>query len=172
MTYYRRRYDVVWRHVPAWQQEACLGSILFKIFCWIFYSILASGDFCRLLITFANSLDPDRTSVMIWIQGWYSDSAPARIFWKKSKFWRTKVSRRQQNHKKLPSMQKVNTTNRNFTPIMIRWNQYFSFNQPLSYSRFRKHSQKKMRLISLLRQNIIGWSWTTMFVLHILIAYI
>ena len=25
----------------------------------LFYSCLASGDFCRLLITFANNLDPD-----------------------------------------------------------------------------------------------------------------
>ena len=46
--------------------EACPGrtrtSISLLIFCQNFYvySFLASGDFCCLLITFANSLDPDQ----------------------------------------------------------------------------------------------------------------
>ena len=44
-----------------------------------------------MLITFANSLDPDQDSkhaVLIWIQSvWHSDSVYERIFWK-SKFWK------------------------------------------------------------------------------------
>ena len=39
--------------------------------CFVFNSLLARGDFCCLLITFANSLDPDqaRQNVgLVWIQ--------------------------------------------------------------------------------------------------------
>ena len=44
-------------------------------------SFLASGNFCRLLITFASSLDPDQ--VLNWIQTiWHWYSVPERIFWK------------------------------------------------------------------------------------------
>ena len=40
---------------PKFMPPAQLAS------CWcIFYSLLASGDFCHLLITFANSFDPDQ----------------------------------------------------------------------------------------------------------------
>ena len=54
-------------------------------------SFLASGDFCRLLITFANSLDPDLKtdvlSVLTLIQTvWYFDSDPEKNIWK-SWFW-------------------------------------------------------------------------------------
>ena len=93
---------------------------------------LASGNFCRLLITsgLKNSTHPlvftsasgcrasenfeisgenDRMSVLIWIKTvWHSDSAPERIFWK-SWFWKY-VSRRHQKLKKLPSMQKKQST--------------------------------------------------------------
>ena len=39
--------------------------------CSVFKSLSASGDFCHLLITLANSLDPDQADKMsglIWIQ--------------------------------------------------------------------------------------------------------
>ena len=39
--------------------------------CFVFNSLLSRGDFCCLLITFANSLDPDqaRQNVgLVWIQ--------------------------------------------------------------------------------------------------------
>ena len=36
------------------------GSSIKKLFCIYFNSLPASGDFCHLLITFANSLDPDQ----------------------------------------------------------------------------------------------------------------
>ena len=50
-----------------------------------FLLFLVSGDFCRLLITFANSLEPDQVvSVLIWIQTvCHSDSIAERIFLKK-----------------------------------------------------------------------------------------
>ena len=93
-------------------------------------SFPAGGDFCRLLITLAKgykkyiflisrkngwalSYSTDlcqRTQihkmlVLIWIQTvWHSDGVPERFFWKSS-FW--KVSRQQQMHEKLQSMQKV-----------------------------------------------------------------
>ena len=47
------------------------------------YSFHASCYFCHLLITFANSLDPDhdQMSVLIWIQTiWHSDSVPDFFF--------------------------------------------------------------------------------------------
>ena len=46
----------------------------------IINSLLASGDLCPLLITYANNLIPD-LSVLIWIQTvCHSDSVPERIF--------------------------------------------------------------------------------------------
>ena len=46
----------------------------------------ASSNFCRLLITFANSFDPDQAhkmSGLIWVQTvWHSDVIPERLFWK------------------------------------------------------------------------------------------
>ena len=58
----------------------------------VFNSFPAGGNFCRLLIVFANRL------VLVWILTvWYSDSVPERIFWN-SWFW--KVSRRQPKHEK------------------------------------------------------------------------
>ena len=53
---------------------------------WCFYYFLANGDFCHLLITFANDLDTDeddKTSVLILIQTVdHTDSAPERFFGK------------------------------------------------------------------------------------------
>ena len=50
---------------------SCAGS--FTVIYW-----------CRLLITFANSLDPDKMSGLIWIQTvWHSDGIPERFFSKK-----------------------------------------------------------------------------------------
>ena len=50
-------------------------------------SFQASGDFCRLLITFASNLDPDQdrqnvnSDILIWIQTiWHSDSVSQRFF--------------------------------------------------------------------------------------------
>ena len=44
-------------------------------------------NFCRLLITFENSLEPDQDQ--IWIQSvWHSDSVPEIIFWK-NLFWKS-----------------------------------------------------------------------------------
>ena len=56
-------------------------------------SFFSSGDFCHLLITFANSLDPD--------------SVVLKVFFEKAKFEKS-LSRRQQYHGKLPSKQGVN----------------------------------------------------------------
>ena len=51
---------------------------------WCFYYFLANGDFCHLLITFANNLDTDeddKTSVLILIQTVdHTDSTPERFF--------------------------------------------------------------------------------------------
>ena len=49
---------------------------------------LIRGNFCRLLTTFANSLDPDQDrqvlSVLIWFKTvWHYNSAPERLFLKK-----------------------------------------------------------------------------------------
>ena len=53
---------------------------------WCFNYFLANGDFCHLLITFANNLDADeddKMSVLIWIQTvCHADSVPERIFGK------------------------------------------------------------------------------------------
>ena len=54
----------------------------------MFNSFLTSGDSCRLLITYSNSLDQDQNQ------------------WKKV-YFKKKASRRQQKHEKLPSMQRV-----------------------------------------------------------------
>ena len=52
-------------------------------------SFFASGDFWSLLITFANSLDPDQDRLLsIWIQIVWQ-AVNERIFWKRS-FWRKK----------------------------------------------------------------------------------
>ena len=64
-------------------------------------------DFCRLLITFANILDPDQDrqngsgskpfdNLMLFLKDFFK------------KLILKKVSRRQQKHEKLPSMQRVN----------------------------------------------------------------
>ena len=49
----------------------------------------ASSNFCRMLLTFANSSDPDQDqqnpgpTELIWIQPvWLSDNVPERTFWK------------------------------------------------------------------------------------------
>ena len=77
---------------------------------WILKFFLDSGDFCCLLIAFANSLDPDQDQ-----QNFGPDldpnyltlnSIPERIFWKKNIL--KKVSKLQQKHEKLPGMQRVN----------------------------------------------------------------
>ena len=73
-----------------------------------FNSFLASGDFCCLLITFTNSLDPDQDR-----QNVDHDLDPncltLRVFLKDllKKVIFKKVSRQQQKHEKLSSMQRV-----------------------------------------------------------------
>ena len=64
--------------------------------------------FCRLLITFANILDPDlpTMSVLSWIQTFGTLIALLKGFLEKVNF--EKVSRRQQKHEKLPNMQTFN----------------------------------------------------------------
>ena len=65
-------------------------------------SFLASGDFCRILITFANSLDPDQA--LIWVKaGWHSDSVH-EIISLKSWYWK-KFSWLLEKHQELPGMQ-------------------------------------------------------------------
>ena len=59
-------------------------------------SFLASGDFCHLLITFANILDPDEDS-----QNVGPDLDPNRLIVLMKFFF--KVSRQQQNHERLPA---------------------------------------------------------------------
>ena len=69
-------------------------------------SFPAIGDFCRLLITFANSLDPDQAifvgpdldpnCLKLWCYSW-------KTFLKKVNF-----NRQQKKHAKLPSIQRVN----------------------------------------------------------------
>ena len=93
------------------------------------YSFLASGNFCRLLITFANSLDLDQDRkillVLIWIQTIrHSDGVPESFF--------KIVSRRQQNRENLPSMQRVEiykiTTGRDTTKYKAQtFSQFESF---------------------------------------------
>ena len=83
----------------SWKCSSCCN--FFSI-----YSFPASGDFCRLLITFANSLDPirpDKTSGLIWIQTvWHFDGIPERFFLKK-----LIEKKKTKKHAKLPSMQRV-----------------------------------------------------------------
>ena len=86
-------------------------------------SLLASGDFCCLLITFENSLDPDKarhfvgpdldpTCLTIW---WYS----WKIFF--LKIWIFKKNPQiTKKHAKLPSMQRVNS-------------KFFGWSFPLAY---------------------------------------
>ena len=81
-----------------------------KIFTFWFNSFPASGNFCPLLITFANSLDPDQAwqnvgpdmdpnCLTLWWNSW-------KIFWKIH--LKKKKSTRQKKHAKLPNMQRVN----------------------------------------------------------------
>ena len=70
--------------------------------CFEFNSLPARGDFCCLLITFANSLDPDQArqmSGLIWIQiVWHPDGIE-KIQYPKSKIWyNDKVSRNNKNN--------------------------------------------------------------------------
>ena len=103
------------------QPQILNSGIILKTYTFLFN---ASSDFCLLLITFAISLDPDqdrqnvgpdpdrqirtdKMSVLIWIQTvWHYNSVPEFLFLKKLNL--KKVSRRQQKHEKLPSMQQVN----------------------------------------------------------------
>ena len=71
-------------------------------------SVLASGDFCHLLIFFANSLDPDQDQQNVGPDldpNCLSDSVQKKFFLKNLIL--KKVSRQQQKHEKLPSMQRV-----------------------------------------------------------------
>ena len=69
-----------------------------------FNSFLASGYFCRLLITFANSLVPDQKRQNV-SHDLDLNPLTLTVLMKKVNF--EKVSRRQLNHEKLPSMQKT-----------------------------------------------------------------
>ena len=65
-------------------------------------SFLASGSFCRLLITFANSLDPDQDGHSVG-----PDLDPSWVFLNdffEEVYFEEKVSRQQQKHAILPSM--------------------------------------------------------------------
>ena len=67
----------------------------------IFNLFLASGDFCRIFIIYANSLDPDLDPNCLTLVVFLKDNFLERLILKK-------VSRRQQKLNKLPSMQRVN----------------------------------------------------------------
>ena len=78
-------------------------------------AFIASGDFCRLLMTFANSLDPDQARQNQAQQNvrpdldpncGHSDSIPERFFEKVKK--KKKIIHNDKKHAKLPSMQRVN----------------------------------------------------------------
>ena len=73
---------------------------------WIFCSFLSSGDFCHLLINFANSLDPGQEQQNV---GPDLDLNRLRLIAFLKEFLK-KVERHQQKHEKLPSMQKVKKT--------------------------------------------------------------
>ena len=47
----KKKHDLLLQYFVAYQLHCCF---------FIANSLLASGDFCRLLITFAKSLDPDQ----------------------------------------------------------------------------------------------------------------
>ena len=68
-------------------------------------SFPASGDFCRLLITLANSLDPDQ-ACWAWSgsKPFDTDGILERFFWK-SKF-KKKILQTTKKHAKLPGMQR------------------------------------------------------------------
>ena len=96
-------------------------------------SFPTSSNFCRLLITFANSLDPDQARqnvgpdldpnyLTLW---WYSWKI---CFWKKFK---KNILRRQKKHAKLPSMQRVKGGN-----TVLNWSYAFY----RTYSLVRLHS--------------------------------
>ena len=44
----------------------------------VYLTFLVSDNICRLLINFANNLDPDRNQQTVW----HYDSVPERNFWK------------------------------------------------------------------------------------------
>ena len=71
-------------------------AVLHRFYCAIMNCFFASGDFCRLLITFVNSLDPDKTDTLIVF---------LKEFLKKVKF--EKVCRRQQKHEKIIQRAKI-----------------------------------------------------------------
>ena len=71
----------------------------------IFISFHASGDFCRLLLTFANSLDPDQARQNVGF-----DLISTRLYSKKNHFENGIFEKHQQTTKQktqLPSMQRV-----------------------------------------------------------------
>ena len=71
-----------------------------------FNSFPASGDFCRLLITFANSLD--KMSGLIWIQTVWHSYGISEMFFKKVNLKRN--PQRTKKRAKLPSIQWVDTS--------------------------------------------------------------
>ena len=74
------------------------------------FSFLASDDFCPLLITFANRLDPDHDQQNIGPDLFKLFDiliVLVKIFFEKKIILKT-VSRQQQKHEKLPSMQRFN----------------------------------------------------------------
>ena len=76
--------------------------VLSNIFRWLMLinSLRTGGEFCRLLMTFANSLDPDQA--LIWIQAvWHSDVIPERKSW--NKVMLKNVCRRQKIMKNYPA---------------------------------------------------------------------
>ena len=75
----------------------------------IFIYFHASGDFCRLLLTFANSLDPDQARQNVGF-----DLISTRLYAKKNHFENGIFEKHQQTSKhetQLPSMQRVKVYN-------------------------------------------------------------
>ena len=87
---------------PSWSMNICGINKCYH----------ASGDICHLLITFANSLDPDQDWHIVGPDldptVWHCPSVSERIFFKRKIL--KKDSRQQQKHEKLPSMQ-INSFN-------------------------------------------------------------
>ena len=103
-------------------------------------SFHTSGDFCRLLITYANSLTPIRTyrtSVLIWIQTVGTLLVLPKEFLKKVIL---KI-RRQQKHENLPSIQTVTVNSEIFARTLFSRNSsYAKFCENKTLVKWQNHS--------------------------------
>ena len=90
----------------------------------ILNSFLASGDFCHLLIFFANSLELDQDRQNASPDLYPNCLTPLIVFLKDllEKSFFNKVSRRKQKHEKLPSMQvdKIPLDKKKYHPTTLK----------------------------------------------------